>query len=498
MFLAEEGNKNYAVEARNRWKDILEAEGSVPINDSYKRDVTVRLLENQAKFMSEAAPTNSMAGSNSGTGPITTWDPILISMIRRAAPSLIAFDVMGVQPMTGPVGLIFSMKSRYVSQTGAEAGFNEAVGTHSNAGVGTTGEALDVITLAITASVDFVTTETLSVASGEWTGIVTTISGTGTQVMQVKTVAGTLKRQLQIGEAVTGGTAGVGVVLSFHSTAMTRTTGEALGDTANNIFPEMAFSIDKTSVTARTRALKAEYSLELAQDLRAVHGMDAETELANILSQEITAEINREMINTLYFTAKAGAQVDTAVAGTFNLDTDSNGRWSVERFKGLMFQLERDANAIGRETRRGRGNLIICSSDVASALSMAGKLDTSPALSNNLQVDDTGNTYAGVLNGKYKVYIDPYWNNSTQEFYMVGYKGPGFADAGAFYAPYVPLEMVRAIGQETFQPKIAFKTRYGVVANPFVDNTGAQDTTLGAINRGNNPYYRRVTVLNVM
>ena len=279
-------------------------------------------------------------------------------------------------------------------------------------------------------------------------------------------------------------------------TGMATATAEALGDSAGNSFAEMAFSIEKTTVTAKSRALKAEYTMELAQDLKAIHGLDAETELANILSSEILNEINRELIRTIYVTAKAGAQIDTTTAGTFDMDTDSNGRWSVEKFKGLMFQLERDANVISQQTRRGKGNVVICSSDVASALQMAGVLDYTPALNNNLNVDDAGNTFAGVLNGRYKVYIDPYSANSAaSQYYTVGYKGTSPYDAGLFYCPYVPLQMVRAVGENTFQPKIGFKTRYGLVANPFA---GGATVRSGALTANDNVYYRRVKVTNIM
>ncbi len=284
---------------------------------------------------------------------------------------------------------------------------------------------------------------------------------------------------------------------------MTTATAEALGDSSNNAFAEMAFSIEKTTVTARSRALKAEYTMELAQDLKAIHGLDAETELANILSAEILAEINREVVRTIYINAEKGASantgtINTTTEGVFDLDTDSNGRWSVERFKGLMFQLERDANRIAQRTRRGKGNMIICSSDVASALQMAGVLDYTPALNNNLNVDDTGNTFAGTLNGKYKVYIDPYASNNTAaQYFVIGYKGTSPYDAGMFYCPYVPLQMVRAVGENTFQPKIGFKTRYGVVENPFARGTTALGAS-GALDDNANKYYRRVLVKNII
>ena len=420
---------------QEKWQPVLEHNDLPEIKDSYRKAVTTVILENQEKalredrgFLGEAAPTNATGGS------VDNWDPIMISLVRRAMPNLIAYDVAGVQPMTGPTGLIFAMRSRYTSQSGTEAFYNEA-------------------------DSDF--------------------SGTGTQ-------AGTNPAVLNDSPAGTY-TSGEG---------MSTAAAEALGDGVGADFGEMAFSIEKQTVTAKSRALKAEYTMELAQDLKAIHGLDAETELANILSAEILAEINREVIRTIYTVAKPGAQTDTATAGIFDLDVDSNGRWSVEKFKGLMFQVERDANAIAQQTRRGKGNTIICSSDVASALQMAGVLDTSPALNNNLNVDDAGNTFAGVLNGRYKVYIDPYSaNTAASQYYTVGYKGTSPYDAGLFYCPYVPLQMVRAVGENTFQPKIGFKTRYGLTANPFAQGTTAG---LGALTANSNQYYRRVKVTNIM
>ena len=420
---------------QEKWQPVLEHNDLNPIKDSYRKAVTTVILENQEKalredrnFLSEAAPTNATGGS------VDNWDPILISLVRRAMPNLIAYDVAGVQPMTGPTGLIFAMRSRYTSQAGTESMFNEA-------------------------DTDF--------------------SGTGTQAGANPAV---------LNDAAPGTyTTGAG---------MTTAAAEALGDSASNSFAEMAFSIEKQTVTAKSRALKAEYTMELAQDLKAIHGLDAETELANILSAEILAEINREVVRTIYTTAKIGAQTDTATGGIFDMDVDSNGRWSVEKFKGLMFQVEREANVIAQTTRRGKGNVIICSSDVASALQMAGQLDTSPALNNNLNVDDAGNTFAGVLNGRYKVYIDPYSANAAdKQFFVVGYKGTSPYDAGIFYCPYVPLQMVRAVGENTFQPKIGFKTRYGLTANPFAEGTTA---ALGALTANANNYYRRVQVTNIM
>jgi hypothetical protein len=421
-----------------KWAPILEHEGSAPIKDNYRKEVTAVLLENQEREMSkqrealfEAAPTNS-AGSYPDAGGMAKFDPVLISLVRRAMPQLIAYDVAGVQPMTQPTGLIFAMKSRYATMGGTEALFNEA-------------------------DTDF--------------------SGTGTH-----------SGVYDFGGSETTGT------------GVTTAAAEALGTSGGGTFGEMAFSIEKTSVTAKTRALKAEYSIELAQDMKSVHGLDAEGELSNILSTEILAEINREVIRTIYKTAKAGAAVGTATAGTFDLDVDSNGRWSVEKFKGLMFQIEREANAIGQQTRRGRGNFIITSADVASALAMAGVLDYTPALqgNSNLNIDDTSTTFAGVLNGKYKVYVDPYTANvSATQFFVVGYKGASAFDAGLFYCPYVPLQMVRAVDPNSFQPKIGFKTRYGLVANPFVDLDDGSGST-GDLTANANYYYRRVKVTNLM
>ena len=436
---------------QEKWQPVLEHPDLPKIGDSYKRAVTTVILENQEKavredaaFMTEAAPTNSVAG-----GGVNNWDPVLISLVRRAMPNLIAYDICGVQPMTGPTGLIFAMKSKYISQDGPEALFNEADTEFSS---------------------DNATTDNAG-ASGD---------------AQSGTNPGTLNDSSAV---------------YTTSSGMTTAAAEALGDASTNAFAEMAFSIDKVTVTARSRALKAEYTMELAQDLKAIHGLDAETELANILSTEILAEINREVVRTIYGHAKAGAQVNTTTAGTFDLDTDSNGRWSVEKFKGLLYQLERDANAIGQQTRRGKGNIIICSADVASALQMAGVLDYAPALNNNLNVDDTGNTFAGVLNGKFKVYVDPYAANiSASQYYVIGYKGTSPYDSGLFYCPYVPLQMVRAVGQDSFQPKIGFKTRYGMVQNPFAtsNGTGALDNS-GAVAAGEqNLYYRRVKVTNIM
>jgi hypothetical protein len=430
-------------ELLKKWQPILEAEGINPIQDNYRKEVTAVLLENQEREMAkqaealfEAAPTNfggdGLAKGHAGdaTGSVAGYDPVLISLVRRAMPQLIAYDIAGVQPMTQPTGLIFAMKARYDSQGGLEALYNEADTSHSGTGTHT----------------DFNPT--------------TTSTGEG----------------------------------------LATAAGERLGQggTGDGTFNQMAFSIERTSVTAKTRALKAEYSVELAQDLKAVHGLDAEGELSNILSSEILAEINREVVRHVVKDAKAGAAQGTSTPGTFDLDVDSNGRWSVEKFKGLMFQVEREANAIAHSTRRGRGNFILCSSDVASALAMAGVLDYAPALNNSLNVDDSSTTFAGVLNGKYKVYIDPYLvaNASAgtgQQYMVVGYKGTSAFDAGIFYCPYVPLQMVKAVDPNSFQPKIGFKTRYGLVSNPFVQLDGS-----GSLVAGENYYYRKVLVNNIM
>ena len=446
MYLSE----NY----QKKWQPVLEHPDLPKITDTYKRAVTSVILENQekalkedAQFMTETAPTNSTGSS------IANWDPILISLVRRAMPNLIAYDIAGVQPMSGPTGLIFAMRSRYKAQDGTEALFDEAESQFSAAG-----NKANIPGSAGTSS------------AGETNPAVLNDSSPGAYTAE-------------------GG--------------MSTANAEALGDGSTSgyeQFAEMAFSIEKSTVTAKSRALKAEYTMELAQDLKAIHGLDAESELANILSAEILAEINREVVRTIYVNSEKGAQTDTTTAGIFDLDTDSNGRWSVERFKGLMFQLERDANAIAQRTRRGKGNIIICSSDVASALQMAGVLDYTPALNNNLSVDDAGNTFAGVLNGRFKVYIDPYSaNQASKQFYVVGYKGTSPYDAGMFYCPYVPLQMVRAVGQDTFQPKIGFKTRYGLQANPFAEaGTGDAAVINGAGSANSNRYYQRTQVANLM
>ena len=438
---------------QEKWQPVLEHPDLPKISDPYKRAVTTLILENQEKalkedrgFLGETAPVNSMGG-----GQMDTWDPILISLVRRAMPNLIAYDVCGVQPMTGPTGLIFAMRSSFASQDGAEALVDlDVPPADSSSGQNSAGE--------LTADA----------------------AGTNPSILN-DSPAGTYTTP----------------------TGMTTAQAEALGDSADNAFNQMAFSIEKSTVTAVSRALKAEYTMELAQDLKAIHGLDAETELSNILSSEILAEINREVIRSLYITAVKGAQVNTTTAGIFDLDTDSNGRWSVEKFKGLMFAIERDANAIGQQTRRGKGNMVICSADVASALQMAGVLDYTPALSNNLNVDDTTTTFAGVMNGRYKVYVDPYAANvAASQYYVVGYKGTSPYDAGFFYCPYVPLQMVRAVGESSFQPKIGFKTRYGLAANPFAaaGAVAAGDTvnTDGSLDANTNAWYRRVKVSNLM
>ena len=411
-----------------KWSPILESTSMPKIADEQRKMDTAVLLENQERAQREEraalfedAPVNS-AGAMPDTGGVAKFDPVLISLVRRAMPAMIAYDMCGVQPMTQPTGLIFAMKSKYGNQGGPEALFNEA-------------------------DTDF--------------------SGTGAH-------AGA--------PGVNGSTTGTGM-----DTAAAETLGSTNG-TPGGTFNQMAFSIEKTSVVAKSRALKAEYSVELAQDLKSVHGLDAEAELSNILSQEIINEINREVIRTIYSSANVGAQIGTATPGTFDLDVDSNGRWSVEKFKGLMFQIEREANAIYQNTRRGKGNFIVCSADVASALAMAGVLDYAPALSTDLKVDEASSTFAGVLNGRYKVYVDPFAANQTaSQFLMVGYKGTSRFDAGAFYCPYVPLQLYRATDPQTFQPKLAFRTRYGFVANPFT-----------SLNANSNVYFRKIAVNNLL
>lgn len=440
---------------QNKWKSVIDHPDLPEIADVHKRNVTATVLENTERALRESAdiganqsllneaPTNAVgAGMGTTAGEIKGFDPILISLVRRALPNLMAYDVCGVQPMSGPTGLIFAMRSRFASQTGDEAFYDEANTAFSSlvAGANTIGD-----------------------------------KNVGTS----------------FDSDVDGDLAANGVY--NYAQGMTTSQSESLGSNTDVAFGEMAFSIDKVTVTARSRALKADYSLELAQDLKAVHGLDAEAELSNILAAEILAEINREVVRTINVTARVGSQTGTTTAGRFDLDVDANGRWSVEKFKGLMFHIEREANLIAKLTRRGKANIIICSSDVASALQMAGVLDYTPALNSNaLNVDDTGNTFAGVLNGRFRVYIDPY---TTGNYLTVGYKGSSAYDAGLFYCPYVPLQMVRAVDQDTFQPKIGFKTRYGMVANPFSKGATASD---GSMEEDSNVYYRRSVIANLL
>ena len=445
-------------EIQSKWAPVLNHEDLNPIKDTHKRSVIATLLENTERELMSASqqaagsqylyenPVPINAGVSGGAGNIATFDPVLISLVRRAMPNLIAYDICGVQPMTGPTGLIFAMRSQYGNTTSAnvaETFYNEV-----NTAFSTVQDGSNTIGSKMVGTVPGTTSQTINLAS---TGVYN------------------------------------------YAQAMSTAQAEALGTTSNTAFPQMGFTIEKVTVTAQSRALKAEYTMELAQDLKAIHGLDAETELSNILTGEILAEINREVVRTINVTAKQGCDAGTTTAGVFDLDVDANGRWSVEKFKGLMFQIEREANQIAKDTRRGKGNIIICSSDVASALQMAGVLDYTPALnSNNLQVDDTGNTFAGVLNGRMKVYIDPY---TTGNYMVVGYKGSSAFDAGLFYCPYVPLQMVRAVDQDSFAPKIGFKTRYGMVANPF-----AQGLTrgAGALVKDSNVYYRRTIVTNLL
>ena len=453
-------------ELMKKWAPVLEHSALPAISDNHKEAVTATLLENTEQsiregsslgttgMLAEAAPTNSMGASSSvaNAGNVDTYDPVLISLVRRAMPNLVAYDIVGVQPMTGPTGLVFAMKSNYGAQdgSGGEALFDDVktgFGSKEGNGTGVTGEG------------------TLNSSTGEIASGFTVTTGSTTAQAEAQ---GTSEVA-----TLTGGS---------YAQNMTGDVSET------DAISEMSFKIDKVAVTAVSRALKAEYSSELAQDLKAIHGLDAETELANMLSAELLTEINREVVRTVYVAAKAGGQDGTAAKGVFNLDVDSNGRWSVEKFKGLMFQIEREANAIAKATRRGKGNIVICSSDVASALQMAGVLDYAPALNNGLNVDDTGNTFAGVLNGRYKVYIDPF---AGKEYLVVGYKGDNAFYAGIFYCPYVPLQMVRAVGENSFQSKIGFKTRYGMVANPLASATGA-------VTAGTNGYYRRLQVTNLL
>ena len=426
-----------------KWNPVLNEESAGNISDKHKRAVTAVMLENTEKALNEERMITEAAPTNSTGGNINNWDPILISLVRRAAPNLVAYDLAGVQPMSGPTGLIFAMKSKYTSQGGTEALFNEADTAFS-----------------------------------------------GTQVAGANGAAG--PSGLDVGNPNSPHTIDSDRVTGHTGTGMGTDSAEALGDAAGNSFNEMGFSIEKATVTAKSRALKAEYSLELAQDLKAIHGLDAESELANILSTEILAEINREVIRTINSQAKNGAQTSNCtVKGVFDLTSDADGRWSVEKFKGLMVQIEREANTIAKETRRGKGNVIMCSSDVATALAAAGMLDYTPAISANLNVDDTGNLFAGVLNGRTKVFIDPY---ATTDYVTVGYKGTNPYDAGVFYCPYVPLTMMRAVGENNFQPKIGFKTRYGMASNPFVGSSPAD----GLATAKTNQYYRIFRVDNIL
>lgn len=444
---------------QEKWKDILEHPDLPPITDPVKRATVATLIENTVdalatesdmnkRFLNESAPTNNISGGN-----IASYDPILISLIRRSMPNLIAYDICGVQPMTGPTGLIFAMRPRYGGQSGDQAFYLEA-----NTGASARGAS-----------------NTTAAAAG----YSNTTAYSGSYDSNLGTVPSASNN--------------VGNTTFDYAGGLNTATGEGLGSNTTAIFPEMSFTIDRVTVTAKERAMKAEYSLELAQDLRAVHGLDAETELANILAAEILADINREVLRAIVITAKQGAQDDTTTPGIYDLDVDANGRWMIEKFKGLHYQLDREANKIAKETRRGLGNIVICSSDVASALQNTGTLSNTPALnSNQLQVDDTGNTFVGVLNNKYRVYVDPYVSGG--HYFVVGYKGASAYDSGIFYAPYVPLQKVRAVDPNTFQPKIGFKTRYGLVANPF-----AEGTTLGAgrLMQDSNVYYRRVIVTHL-
>ena len=431
-----------------KWSPVLDEESAGTITDHHKKAVTAAVLENQEIALREEGLITEAAPANA-TSSVSNWNPVLIALVRRAMPNLMAYDICGVQPMSGPTGLIFAMKSRYGggSTSNREALFNEAETQFSG---------------------DSASTHDSDNASG-----------------------------LNVTNLDSDSTADDARLTSIMAGGMTTAEAEKLGSSGESSFREMGFTIEKATVTAKSRALKAEYSLELAQDLKAIHGLDAETELANILSTEILAEINREVIRTINSQAKTGAlQTNTAVNGIFDVQTDADGRWSVEKFKGLLFNIERDANRIAQRTRRGKGNIILTSADVASALTMAGVLDYTPALNANLQVDDTGNTFAGTINGKYRVYIDPFSANSAQnQYYVVGYKGTSPYDAGLFYCPYVPLQMVRAVGENSFQPKIGFKTRYGLVSNPFAEGT-AQG--LGRITSNSNRYYQRTVVQNLM
>ena len=432
-----------------KWAPVLNEESAGTIKDNHRKAVTAAILENQEIALREEGLINEAAPTmNTGSG-VANWNPVLIALVRRAMPNLMAYDICGVQPMSGPTGLIFAMKSRYKTTKAGVSNGDEAL--FDEAAVGFSGD---------------------SATAGNGTAGPSGLEGLADG-----------NSDSSINNERSGPNAG---------DAYTTAEAEALGDGVGESFAEMGFTIEKATVTAKSRALKAEYSLELAQDLKAIHGLDAETELANILSTEIMAEINREVVRTINGQAKTGAATsNTAVNGIFDLQTDADGRWSVEKFKGLILQIEREANVIAKETRRGKGNFMVCSSDVASALSAAGMLDYTPALSTSLNVDDTGNTFAGVLNGRMRVYIDPY---AVANYVNIGYKGTNPYDAGLFYCPYVPLTMVRAVGEETFQPKIGFKTRYGMVSNPFVGGTPAN----GLAAAKSNQYYRIFRVDNIL
>jgi hypothetical protein len=443
-----------------KWAPVLNEESAGEIKDSHRRAVTAAILENQEKAFMEQAQLNEVNTNTSVTQAAgssgANWDPILIALVRRAMPNLMAYDVCGVQPMTGPTGLIFAMKSRFKTGPNAGAGAVDTEALFNEAPTPYSGDS----------STDLADTRGPSGLKG----VTNTNPGAGDSSIADETTT------VDIGRG------------------MSTATAEALGTTGGNSFHEMGFTIEKATVTAVSRALKAEYTLELAQDLKAIHGLDAETELANILSTEILAEINREVIRTINSQAKIGAlQSNMTTKGIFDLSTDADGRWSVEKFKGMLVQIERECNVIAKDTRRGKGNVVICSSDVATALAAAGMLDYSPALSTNLQVDDTGNTFAGVLNGRTRVYIDPY---ADTDYVTVGYKGTNPYDSGVFYCPYVPLQMVRAVGENDFQPRIGFKTRYGMIANPYA-GTGSPQSDLANTVRANQ-YYRIFRVDNIL
>ena len=547
---------NYLTE---KWAPVLSHQDLPEIKDPYRKAVTAQLLENQEKFLREQAvvegsasgllteaPTMSVNaqgyqgitggsvnadGLNADAGPRAGFDPVLISLIRRSMPNLIAYDICGVQPMSGPTGMIFAMRAMYDGPDGPnEAFFDEADPTFSNGADKFKANSQAYNGYEQDANGQF----TRPLATGGQTGAgdgwdspfdgpfggTTEAAASGLSPDGPYAAAKQINHPYVPGEApaernpglLDSTLSGAGVVTDASNPGgsnydptlqqmrgMKKDQMERLGEPGNE-FRQMGFSIEKAVVEARGRALKAQYSLELAQDLRAVHGLDAEAELANILSSEILSEINREIVRTVYRTALPGAQNNVNTAGTFDLDVDSNGRWSVEKFKGLLFQIERDCNAIAQLTRRGKGNMIICSADVASALTMAGVLDYTPALNANLNVDDTGNLFAGTINGKLKVYIDPYSANvSDTHYYVVGYKGSSAYDAGLFYCPYIPLQMVRSVTSQTFQPNIGFKTRYGLIANPYAEGpSGPYNQGLGRLTDNSNRYYRRVKIENLM